>query len=264
MAGTERMKATRRKARKISTRRSNGTESITEPLLIPPKLLIDQDVSFGPTKLRRALQNLGHYVIYVGDKQLADKEDTTIAQEAIKVDAAVVTSDKSFLKTVITQGSNSPNYTIVVPKMKKQPNISDTLTKLAEVIDEIVRSPTLPGYKALIIIDQDQDDFEAYKLEIPAEILQLVPFLEARGDVGLSISELASYWEQPKSIARRKAEKLVKEGWLYKERRGRKVFYVKSALLEQLLDRRGGTGVRGGGQVFTFDFWRDTIRLTVE
>ena len=236
------MKATRRKARKISTRRSNGTEeSITEPLLIPPRLLIDQDVSFGSTKLRRALQNLGHYVIHVGDKQLADKEDTTIAQEALKHDAAVVTSDKSFLKTVITQGSISPDYIIVVPKMKRQPNTSDTLTNLAEVIDEVVRFPTIPGYKILTIIDQDQDDFEAYKQEIPAEILQLVPFLEARGGVGFSISELASYWKRSKSTARRRAEKLAKEGWLYRERRGRKIFYVKSALLEQLLGRCGGT-----------------------
>lgn len=220
---------------------ASETESVTEPLLIPPRLLIDQNVSFGSTRLRRALQELGHYVIHVSDKGLADKGDTTIAQEARRDDTAVITSDKDFLKTIVTQGGVSPDHIIVVPQIKKLPGMSDTLTRLTEVIDEAVRSSTIPGCKALTIIDRDQDDFVTYKLEIPAEILQLVPFLEARGGVGLSIRDLALYWKRSRSTARRKAERLAKNGWLRKERRGQKVFYVKSALLEQLLDQHRGT-----------------------
>lgn len=214
---------------------TSETESATEPLLIPPRLVVDQDVSFGSTGLRRSLQNLRHYVIHVGDKGLADKSDTTIAQEALGDDAAVVTSDKSFLKTVVTQGGNCPDSIIVVPKMKKLPGVSGTLTSLAKVIDRVVRSPTIPAYKTVTIVDQDQGDFVAYKLQIPAEVLQLVPVLEARGDIGLSTRELALRWGRSTSTARRRAEKWVKEGWLRKERRGPNVFYAKSWLLEQVL-----------------------------
>lgn len=214
---------------------SSETGSTTEPLLIPPSLLVDQDVSFGSTKLRTSLQNLGHCVIHVGDKGLADKSDTTIAQEALVSDAAVITSDKSFLKTVVTQGGNCPDSIIVVPKMKKLPEVSDTLTSLAEIIDTVSRSLTIPGYKSITRVDQDQGDFVAYKLQVPAEVLQLVPVLEARGEIGLSARELALRCERSTSTARRRAEKWVKEGWLRKERRGRNVFYAKSWLLEQVL-----------------------------
>lgn len=217
-----------------------GVFSSSSPTLFPPRVLIDQNVSLGRSRFRRHLEDRGLYTFHVGDKGLADSSDTSVAQEALSSRAAVVTSDKTFIKTVLSQGGECPDSTIVIPQVKKTMGSSATLEALADLVASEVRSTTAPGAKNLAIVDQTHEGFVCYRWQIPEQILKVWHLLEARGDAGVSSKDLASHWQCSRTTATRRARRYVHEGWLREKRSGRRVSFAQSSRLAALL-----AGARG-------------------
>lgn len=240
------------KKREHAANANHASFSSTSLLLFPPLLIIDQDVSFGPTRLKRELQKLGHEVIHVKDVGATTWTDISIAKSALACGATVLTSDKTFVQSVLSQGSECPNHVIIVPQLKTERDISETITTLASIIDIKARTTvTTSKWKTLTIIYKEGKEFKDRTLHLPNHILLLFALLEARGDVGLSADELGFRWKCSVSTARRRAEKYVQEGWLCKIRRGRRVYYVQSSSKAHFSVTRAGSQMSSESSTFS-------------
>ncbi|MBC7221235.1 DUF5615 family PIN-like protein [Candidatus Bipolaricaulota bacterium] len=200
-------------------------------------------MSFGDTRLKRALQEQGHYVVHVGDARLAERSDTSITQAALSSGAAVVTSDGTFVKTALSQGGVCPGLTIVVPQLKKGAGASATLASLAGLVGREVRSTAAPGSRTLAVVRMSQEGFLVYRWHIPNEIVEIWRLFEARGEAGVPCEDLACHWRCAVSTAWRRAERHVRDGWLRKLRRGRRVFYAQSWVLKACLAGTAGVAI---------------------
>lgn len=215
--------------------------SSTSLQLIPPPLFIDESVSFGSTKLKRALQERGFYVVHVSDESFPTKSDESITREALSSGAAVVTSDSTFVKTALNQGGVCPDITVVIPHLKRDSDFSAALADIADLVESEARSKTAPGYKTLAFVHEHLEGYVIQRQQIPDQIFEVWCLLEARGDTGVSCAELAHRWACSANTAWRRAERFEHAGWLQKRRRGRRVFYAQSWLLRSCLS--GLTGV---------------------